>query len=287
MNLIYYRGLNCHLACVINIADSLGVNYLDAFGTLWSETEFADDSRYHIYSSKRVLPNLEALGARMEVLNCSSGKKAEESFSSIPEGELFLVGMDTFHIPWSPVYQSSHDPHYFFARKEKQDSLSCFDPTYNKINSPLISNHIVPHAFDFSRIHKLMVNPPQFSASQEAREILRKHPETQEKLRVEILRCKNKEREHMKSLIKQVNAMINNRYLFQHFFNQNSFGSSREQQFFDRDFFSQWEAIKNGLFKASIIANNESVVNEVCSLFLNLIHTETGMAKEIAMNESL
>lgn len=80
--------------------------------------------------------------------------------------------------------------------------------------------------------------------------------------------------------------MINKRYLFQRFLQQYSFAFGHDQRFFDRDFFSQWEAVKNGLYKASIIRNNESVVNEVSSLFLNLIRRETNMAKEMIMMES-
>ena len=286
MNLIYYRGLNCHLGCVINIADSLGVNYLDAFGTLWSETDFTEDPRFHIYLSQRVFPNLEALGIKREVFNCASEKQAEESFSLIPEGELFVAGMDTSHIPWSFVYQTAHEPHYFYARKEKPDSLFCFDPTYNQICSRLAPGGIIPHAFELNRIHRTAASQLRPATGSEAREILRKHPETQETLRTEMNNCKRVERGKIMPLIRRITAMINNRYLFERFLQQYSFMSEHDQRFFGRDFFSRWEAVKNGMYKASILRNNESVIDETCNLFLNLMREETDMAKEMIVMES-
>lgn len=281
MNMFYCRGLNCHLACILNIAASLDANYLQAFATLWSETDFSDNPKYHIYISKRVFMNLNALGIRIEILDISSPQEIAENLSLIQENEFFLVGMDTFHIPWSLVYQNFHGPHYFIARKEDSQLFTCFDPTYDEQGMIIKSNDNLFHAFDIARIHHIptQIQPPQIQ--QEALAVLHSHPEMQKKLLDKTMQYKKEGNQNISPLINQIDAMIVNRRLFGYYFNQLPFISHCGLIFFDNDFFLQWEAIKNGFYKASVMKDNEAVLNEVCRLLVNIFQREMDIAREI------
>lgn len=280
MDLIYYRGLNCRLASIINIANMLGVNYLDAYATLWSETDFTDEVKYNIYVSKRVFINLETIGVVTDMLDCDE-MRAAESLSQIPDGEWFLVGMDTFYIPWHPVYGYFHDFHYFFARKETAYSFLCFDPVYNEKNKIIKPGDVFPAAFELSHVYRIDSNAPGKELAQEAREVLNRHPVTKEALLAEMLRCKAGERDSISLLIKQIIAIINNRYLFQHFFRNAVSDSGHYEHFFGDTFFLKWEAVRNGLYKALIVKDNKSVIDEVYNLFADLMNEEINTAKEI------
>lgn len=280
MNLIDGRGLNCHLASIISIADSLGVNYPDAFATLWSETDFTDDPIHNVYVSKRVYANLDALGVKTEALHCHCGEAAE-SLSLIANQEPFLIGMDTFYTPWSPVYQYFYGPHYFIAQKVNANTVDCFDPIYHQNGVKICTCDILDNANALIRIHKAAGEPPPVDVRQEARAILHGHPVLQETLWAAIQIFKEKDRKKMSLVIKQIDAMINNRHLFQRYLHQSPVVSGPHPQLFDPQYFLRWDAIKNGLCKASIIKNNESVVDEVCTLFASVMLEENAMAERL------
>jgi hypothetical protein len=161
------------------------------------------------------------------------------------------------------------------------DTLFCFDPVYDKKNMQIRYVDILKHAFDLRRIRKAVLEEPQIELKQEAQQVLQVLPKIQKELHAEILTCKNAGRKQIYPIIKQITAMIGNRYLFAHFLHQPSSVYDPDRRFFNTDFFARWEAVKNGLYKASIVKNNESVVDEVCDLFLNLLFEEAVMAEQM------
>lgn len=282
MNLIYYRGLNCHLASIINIAANLGINYPNAFSTLWSEKDFKNDLEYHMYTSKRVYTNLELLGLKSDVIDCTLSKAAvADGLSVIHENELLLIGMDTFYIPWSKVFQNFHEAHYFFVQKDTADTYYGFDPTYDKKYMPLQADYISDHAFDIIRFSKGKEKGMKVDLYQEAKEVLYTHPEMKEAICFDIQKCKDRLEDVFNSLIQLITAMINNRYLFLQYLQSSFCSSDYHRQFFNKEFFSKWEGVKNGLYKAYILKNKENVVAEVSSLFLNVVEEEIMIAKKI------
>lgn len=282
MKLIHFQGLNCYFGCVISISAFFGLNYEDLFATLWSETDFTYDHHNHVYSTKRISANLEAMGAKLKDLSCTSEKELEEGLSLCPEGEFIIVGMDAFYIPWSPIYSALRDNHYFFAQREKANSFICFDPTYDKKYMNIMRDDIISHAYDIRLVEKAAQKPLQTGVLQEAQEIICNHPQLKEKLLFEINECAHDEKRRNAGLLaKYIAALINNRYLFKHYLQNSPAGSDKYQQFFDKNLFSQWEAVKNGLYKTSLIKNNESVISEVCKAFSILIDEEIAIAKQI------
>ncbi|MCL2337532.1 MAG: hypothetical protein FWC60_08950 [Firmicutes bacterium] len=280
MDLLNYRGFNCHLACVVNMAAALGVNYPDAFVSLWSEREFTDYPPNNIYISKRVFANLDALGTQTEIFNCASPAETAVSLSLIPDGELFFVGLESFYIPWHPLYQHFYNRHYFFARMEQAEYLTCFDPIFNQKDVLIKFADIAAFAYDLGYL-RLAAAKPLPALKQVAREILVNHPPMQKYLQSEILKCEHRPLGEFAPLIKLIDALIGNRYMFQLFLHQSPAPFTGSRQFFDGNFLGRWDAVKSGLYKAYILKDKEKTVNEVSDLFVGLIREEIALAKEI------
>ncbi len=278
MKLINFRGLNCYLNCIVTVAASLGVDYLSSFATLWSETDFTYDPISRVYLTKRMISNLEALGAKLEALNCSSENDREKSLSQFPAGECIIVGMDAFHIPWNQYYHRLCGIHHFIARKGQDGSLSCFDPTYSQQDMRITPEEIVSYAFDMKRLRKVAKRPFHIEGTREAREILRTHPETREILLRKIGGCTGAKQKDADMLAKYIDAMIRNRYLYRHYLQNRPSASEGDWQLFSDEFFLRWTAVKNGLYKAFLIRPNESVLLEVCRQFRGLIDEEIAAA---------
>ena len=278
MKMIYYKGLNCHLAGIVNIAASLYSDYLNIFYNLWSETDFTDDTEYNLYTSKRVFENLRSFGFIIRKLKCTNERETKEVPQQIRLKELFLVGMDTFYIPWHPVYQHFHGPHYFYAQKSDMDRVSCFDPIYKAENIEMRYADICFTAFELNQILKRPVIVPKIEITQEALQVIQNHPKIQKNILSELENCKSEKQKDVTTLIKQVTAMINNRYLYKQFIRQ-FLPVSAYANLFSKAYFARWEAVRNGLYKFSIVKNNESVADEISVLFTALIQEELAMAE--------
>jgi len=281
MNLIYFQGLNCYHVCVISLANHFGINYPDAFATLWSETDFRYDSYHQVYLTKRMLTNLEALGARVEALACPAPEDADRALSLFQEGEFMIVGMDAFYIPWDPFYQTFHGPHYFITQYAKTDRFLCFDPTYNKKNEQIDCQEITMHTFEICRMTKAAQKSLKTEAIHEAQEILHTHPNTHSVLLSQIHDCIGGERKNMILLAKYIDAMINNRYLYRFFLEDQPLPYDENHLLLKDNFFLEWKAVKNGLYKASIKKNNEDIIHDVSDRFSHLIEKEITMSERI------
>jgi len=54
-----------------------------------------------------------------------------------------------------------------------------------------------------------------------------------------------------------------------------------ELTIFNADYFNRWQAVKNGLLKASVLRDNAAVLEKTEELFSNLIRCEREAAKSI------
>lgn len=281
MKLIHFRGLNCYYNSIINVAAFWGVDYHSSFSALWSETDFTYEPIYGIYLTKRMFKNLKILGAGFEVLKSSSQKEKEESLSLFQTGEWLIVGMDSFHIPWTPYYQILHGSHYFIIQKENNNSLLCFDPTYDKKYIKIMLADIIPDIFDICHIYKIENRTLDIEIIQEIQEVINTNPKTREKLFKEINGCTNENQKNAGTLAKYIDAMINNRHIYQYYLQNFSSASLSNLKWFDNDFFLQWTAVKNGLYKASLVKDNESIIHELGKQVKNLMNTEIIIAEKM------
>lgn len=285
MDLINFEGLNCYYNCIVSVANCIGVDYCTSFATLWSETEFKYDKNRKVYLTKRMLTNLDTLGAKFEMLECFSVKQRENSLSMFQKGEFIIIGMDVFYIPWNELYGIHHGPHYFIARNSLTEYLICFDPTYKQKGQLINFKEVVSHAFDISRMYKVTEDPLQceikFHPISEACEVLRTHSNIRHNLVEKVSNCSYGDQKNTIQLAKYVDTMISNRYLYKYYLQRKLFLYDKNNLFFNREFFLKWKAVKNGLYKAAIIKNNKEVIDEVCSYLSDLIDEETSMAEKM------
>lgn len=280
-NCVTLQGLNCYHGSIVNAAAFVGVDYPSSFAGLWSETDFTYDQMYHIYLTKRLLTNLATLGAELQLLACSSTREAEESLSLFQEGEWIIVGMDAYHLPWTPYYQTFQGPHYFLAQREKGDALFCVDPMYNKEHMQIMSGDLVLHAFDLCRINKMAEKPLPMQVRQEAEAVICTHPKTLEALIAATKECICGQQKNAELLAKYIDGLINNRHLYRYYLQHVQPDWEQSRQFFDHHTFLKWTSVKNGLYKASLINQNESIIHAVCSQLADLFHEEVRMAEKI------
>ncbi|MFT9056797.1 MAG: hypothetical protein ABF449_09295 [Ethanoligenens sp.] len=281
MNLIHFRGLNCYHDCIVTIAASLGLDYRASFATLWSETDFIYDPHSKVYLTKRMIANLQTLGAKLEKLDCSSPENMKESLSQFKAGEWIIIGTDTFYIPWTRYYHTLYNTHHFMVRKERDGSLSCADPTCGRQDMRITFEEIIPHIFDIKRVRRVAEKPLNFGAIREARAVLRSHPEMRKSLLEKMNGCTGAKQEDAGLLARYISAMIDNRYLFRHYLQTRPSASNQDRQLFSDEFFLRWTAVKNGLFKASLIRPNESVLRDVCGRAGELVDEEIAMAEKM------
>jgi hypothetical protein len=281
MELIYYRGLNCHLASLINIAAVMGINYDAAYATLWSETDFYKDREHHLFTSKRVIENLESLGLKWNRIDTAASENESECLAATAVNELLFVGMDTFYIPWNHLYGNFHETHYFYACKDSADACTCFDPTYHIINQPLSLSYLAEYAFELCSVRKQAGSGLSTDLSREADMILQTHPEIRSIICSKILSCADLTDRDFKELIQLVTAMINNRYLFDRYLRYSAEERKDHRQYFKPGFLSGWEAVKNGLYKAYIVKNKDRTAAETAKLFEQQMAEETMIAEAI------
>ncbi len=285
MSLIYFQGLNCYSACMVNAAVFTGADYRKVFANLWSETDFTYDQVHHLYLSRRMPKNLASMEVSMEFINCCSEWEIKEKIYKMPMGQLMIVGMDAFFIPWVPFYQTMHSFHYFIARKDSKTLFSCFDPTYDKHDLEITEEHLISYASDICRIDKSVKKPFAADIRQEAQKILDTHPETQEKLLAQIMECSYGKQKNGELLAKYIDALINNRYLYLHYLQTMPLSGEKNDQYFRKEFFHKWAAVKHGLYKASLSKDNQVLIREVYSYCKELITEELSIAREIALHE--
>lgn len=275
MSLVKFNESNCYYSCIINCASFLISNYENAFSDLWSENDFLYSEKHSAYLTKNMFRNLESLGAKFEVLDISSGNTCELNLAKIPINDWIIIGMDAFHIPWTPYYKLLHSEHYFLIKKIQEKSFFCLDPTYNKPNLNISFEEITSNAFDICYIRKSKERNFNPSPYLEAQKIILTHPETTQILLTKIKKCNLNDKANSLLFVKYIDALIYNRHLYKHYL------GSLSINFFNDDFFMQWQAVKNGLYKASLMKNNRDVINDVCTHLSTLMKRETTMAQEI------
>jgi len=170
---------------------------------------------------------------------------------------------------------------YFIAQNTKTETLLCIDPTYNKKNEQITRRELTSHTYEICRIKRVAKKPLLIESIQEAREIVGTHPSTRRLLLSQIYACVNAERENIVLLAKYVDAMIRNRYLYRFFLENQLMPYDENHLFLNSSFFGEWKTVKNGLYKASVIKDNKSIINEVCDHFNHLIDEEIAMAEKI------
>ena len=279
MNLISAKGLNCYYSCIASIADYFGIDYCAGCGTLWSENKLIYDEKHRIYLTARFLDHLEILGVKLIQLHTASPQNIAESIAGIrPAPDVVLVGMDAFHLPWSAVYRLRHGLHYFFGMKADDKRLICFDPLYQAKYVSLAYDHIAEHAFDIRCAQKSNPQPLVANVRLEAEAVLHQHPSLLTDLIQQVRSLEGQPLEQGVMLAKYVEALRDNRLLFQSFLEKQA-SLPETSSLFTHELFAKWTAVKNGLYKMAITSNYAAICPSVCELLEELIAEETDIAR--------
>lgn len=273
MKLINFPGLNCYTNGIVSIINDLGLDYSTVFSSLWSETDFYYQPSREVYLSKRFPDTLPVLGLKFIMQLCESPEVTDERLSELCEGELIILGMDAFYVPWSQFFNTFHGPHFFIARYTNCDNILCYDPTFRKTDVSLTRDDIVSHAYDVSRIISVEKMPSQADALYDANEVLRTHPDTRGMVLSEIDRAENDEPSSTVLLAKYADALMNNRYLYKHYLEKLPPPYDEKHIHLTKDILSKWGALKTSLYKVAITRNN-GMFNEVRKLFCELVDDE-------------
>lgn len=277
MEAVYFEGLNCYLGCLINAALLSGIQYEAAFAGLWSESRLTYAPSYNLYFTRRLVDDLNTLGLKQEKLPCGSVEEAAQSFGLPDSGEWMLIEMNAYYLPGNPFYQTLHGSHYFLVSKKQDGSLHGIDPTYGHTELDITPDLIIAHASDIQRIVRVPAGVLQRSSRSEAQIIPSTHPLTLQRISSQILDCTGSSRQNAARLAKYIDGMINNRHLYSHYLTSLQ-AAEQFPLFFRKEFYQRWTAVKNGLYKASLIPANSALLDELCGCLERLMEEEIRMA---------
>ena len=163
MKLIHFQGLNCYHDCMITLANTFGLNYTAAFSGLWAEGRLRYDPICDVFLSMRLEEALEDCGMKLDAPWITK-KERETGWADTPAGDYIIIGMDAFLIPWNPLCELLHGPHYFIVQKGISETHDCFDPTYGLVGQkPVSYTHlmILLKLEDYSVIASIMGITPE------------------------------------------------------------------------------------------------------------------------------
>lgn len=295
MKLIHFQGLNCYHDSLITLANAFGLDYTAAFSGLWSESHLRYDPICGVFLSQRLEETLETMGMRFDAPR-TEVKDREMVWADIPAGDYVVIGMDGCLIPWCPLYQLLHGPHYFIVQKGTSAQQDCFDPTYGISGQKLAAQELVSNAYAVITVqmdqaarpitapHTVSAHNPLLVQSQE---VLKTHPET-------LLHFFERARIWMKGSEKTallaaqyIDGLLTGRYLYRHFLEKQDHAEENAPLFFSRHYYDQWLTVKNGFYKAALIRKNSAAFEESCHLLTCLFEQETELARQVCSGEPI
>lgn len=284
MELIHLKGLNCYHDCVITMANFYGLDYAAAFLGLWAEGRLRYDPICQVFLSRSLQETLKSAGMKLNT-PLVTRKEREWGWEGAAAGENIIIGMDAFLIPWSPLYQIHHGPHYFIARKEKSQSHGCFDPTYGLSGQRFNTQDLLSSAFALITVKTVNAAIPlsdsKDSLATQAQKVQKNHPETLRRFRELSGIWMQKSQKTALLSAKYVDALLNGRYLFMYYLKERSHEAERAPLFFSPEYNHEWLAVKNGFYKAALTRENGAVCHESCQRLACLFEQELELARQL------
>lgn len=279
MELIDFQGLNCYHNCIVSVANEMGIPYVKAFARLWSETSFYFEPARQVFLTRHMIEDLERLGAKLVRIRSTEQKEEREKW--LEESVCLIVGIDAFFLPWTPIFETGHGPHYFIAQKRDGKEWDCLDPTYRKEGGRITSELMAALAFDIGCLLPVKAEEKIRDAEKgEAGRILRRPLEWEQRVLRKLLGASEEEEKALVLTAKYVDALLSNRQMYARYLRE-TYGEDGPGVWFDDAYFSQWKILKNGCFKLALKRRDEALAKEVCGRFQNLVRTEKAMAKAI------
>ena len=285
MKLVHFRGLNCYHDCMITLAHHIGLPYLQSFAHLWSEDDLRYDPICRVFLTRRMPQTLASMGMSLQEPSVTQDARASDWFA-MAVGDFALVGMDAYQVPWTPLYQLQHGPHYFIVQKGSTDPQICFDPTYELQGQTILTSALWEDAYALISV-RIQVKPTTFakeggSVLHEAIEVMQCHLKTSDSflMRAKEWICGDDETALYPA--KYIDAWLSGRYLYRHFVKE-TFGTLEQTPLFQsQQYFAEWQAVKGGVYKAALRRQDTAVFDEACQRFAALMRWEREAALQIA-----
>lgn len=288
MKLIHFQGLNCYHDCMITLANTFGLDYTEAFSRLWSEGLLRYDPICDVFLSRRLEETLESFGMKLEIPWVTLQER-ETGWAGLQAGNYAIIGTDACLIPWNPIYQQLHGPHYFIVQKGTAGFHDCYDPTYGISGQKLTAKELVFNSYALITVKMDTTAPFVKHVKEDARnlildqsqEILKSHSETLEHFLEQAGVWMGKSKKEDLLPAKYVDALLTGRYLYRYFLKEQHYAEKRAPLFFSRQYYDQWLAAKNGFYKAALMGQKSAVFDEACCLLADLFEQELATAGQI------
>lgn len=282
MKLIHFQGLNCYHDCIITLAAAFGLDYTATFSRLWSEGQLYYDPICHVFLSRRIKEALAYLGLKLDP-PCIIQNEQEEKWTDIPAGDYAIAGMDAFRLPWNPLYQLLHGPHYFIVQKSPLGIHNCFDPTYG-INGPTLSTQkllLDSYALITVKTDSAMAPPLYETLFSQSLEVLKCHPETLHFFLKQANAWIEETPDTALLPAKYADTLLNNRCLYSYYLKKWPDTAKTAPLFCSQNYYDEWRTVKNGFYKAALTRPNHAAFDETCQLLRCLFEQEMELAGQI------
>lgn len=220
---------------------------------------------------------------------CVSKEARAAGWAGIPHGGFVILGMDAHLIPWNPLYQLQHGPHYFIVRKSAGDPQICFDPTYGLSGQTLEVSVLLSGSYALIPVQSTeapaVLTHKGDPLLAQARNVLEQHSGTLQRFFRNAEAWIVSAGESALLPAKYVDALLTGRYLFRRFLEVRYAAPKRACLFQDKYYFAEWKAVKNGFFKAALATRHCAVFGEACSRLYALFEQETALAEQILAHE--
>lgn len=286
MKLIHFQGLNCYHDCMITLANAFGLDYTAAFSKLWAEGHLRYDPICDVFLSRKIQETLESMGMELDAPLTEEAVR-EMKWADTPAGDYAIIGMDACFIPWSPLHQLLHGPHYFIVQKGRAEQHECFDPTYGLSCQRLATQDLIPNAFALITVKTchtcaLTIDSTLDPLYAQSQEVLNFHPGTLRHFLEQAAVWMKGEEKRTLLPAKYVDTMLAGRHLYRHFLSGQYKAAKRAPLFFSHPFYEEWMAVKNGFYKAALTRQSRAVFDESCRLFAGLFEQELELAEQIS-----
>lgn len=269
LKFINFQGLNCFHNSVATLVASIGKDYNFLFSGLWGETRLIYDEKSELYISRRFNTNLSHLNLYVDELLINHIDKLEEN-------SFFIVAFDSFDVFWNTTYKTRHGLHYFIAQKSSECDYMAYDPTLNKAEIKLDYSEMKKYAkFIFILKKKLSRPYKKISLGYQVKQAKSVLPRLNNLIQTRLKKA-NSEKEYI-LLAKYCDTLANNRYMFRHMIQDKYHLECDLRHFMPNNYFLTFTAIKNGLFRLSVL-KDEKTKKQIANLIETVLENEVKYA---------
>jgi len=282
LEIIEHDGMHCCLSGVATLANAFGTDCVPAYWNLLSETAFAYEPTYGRYYSQRFYDNTALLGVETRTIYPASVtsrlpkeelSRREDILSALPDGEKIIIGMDAYFVPWSPSYRLFNTPHCFIAEKGGGDVFRCTDTTKKTSGHTLTLPYIALHSLSAVGVYQTAPKGLDIDDYAEAEDAKNAAKILRGGLLDRLDGCRSN-KSGCAGLEALVQVIISNRKLYRYYLSRKNPELLRDRAYLSDSGLTRWEAVRHGLLKASVVWDNNPIINELADSLKIILDSE-------------